>query len=158
MKNNGKDYVVITYLNKLGDLEYDFILQHQSNYDIGCVVTSYLDREDITLVSVDFGDKEFYLNKRLEYRISEYQYLNKRLDETCEKWLDGEYFDTEVLKDTINCINEALKVNRTQVHLIILRMVTEDVDLYPQNEFGYMINDEYVNSEIKRKEELYENL
>lgn len=155
MKNNGKDYVVITYLNKLGDLDYDFILQRQSNDDIGAVVTAYLDRKDVTLISVDFGDKEFYLNKRLEYRISEYQYLIKSLDEACEKWLKGEYLNERVLKDTINAINESLEVNRVQVNLIFMRMEEEDVDIYPQNELGHHINNMYL---MRRMEELNESI
>ena len=156
MKNNGKDYVVITYLNKLGDLEYDFILQRQSNNDVGAVVTAYLDREDVTLVSVDFGNKEFYLNKRLEHRISEYAYLHSSLDRACDKWLNGEYSNEKIFKDTINSICESLQVNMVQVHLILLRMENDDIYIYPQNELGNLINDEYLR--MKRMEETNESL
>lgn len=132
------EYCVLTFRNMMTNQVFkEFVLPNNA---LSEVVAKYENAEPYhwKLSNVEWGDKEFYLNQKLDEVVKEYNESSKYFDSILETMKESKH-SIRVGLDTLECIYENMQSEIKRIGMIMKRMESEDFDI--KNEEAHLIYD-----------------
>ena len=129
-----KQYCVLTIHNEVLKVSMkEFVSPNEK-------VSEVIDRYsgDCVITNIEYGDYEFYLNQKLNFRVDEYNESYNHYRKTLESMLNAKC-PMAVGIDTLNCIKTNIEVSEKQIVMLFNRMIQKDFNI--ENEEAHIIYD-----------------